>query len=742
MAIGRVTGPGGRTLQHTYDGKTLSVRPPAPVPPHGMLTFDVAYETVRPKKGAYFIDRKHVMWTQGETEDTHYWVPTYDYPNDRETWEFYITTARNERALSNGRLAGQRDVPGGIEWHWVLDRPASTYLMSAVTGDFAVIRDHWQNVPVDYWVYPDSVEAGKRGFGMTPHAIDVFSRETGVPYPWAKYDQSAVPDYIFGGMENVTATTQNDDGILHPAWSEPETYSGGLVSHELGHQWYGDLLTTKTWAHIWLNEGFATFMQQTFTLADQGKDESDLDRRGARQQVIDADLRARRPIVYDRYVTDPLELFFSGHIYPKGATILQMLRHQLGDSLFWAAMHRYTVDHEYQNVVSADLERAFEQTTGRDYARFFHDWVYGAGFPVFQVSYGYDAATRRLTLDAKEVQPRDSLTGFFDDDVEVSVLTDAGPVAGRVPLRDGHGSLALQLSGPPRAIAWDPEGWLLQEADFPRPTVMLAYQLAKATTVDARLDAVAELARRVGQADAAAAAAALGVAAHGDAFWGVRHAAVEALAGFGRDSTAASAAPPPGGESARAALLAATNDADPRVRDMAAGALVRFPSADVVARMRALTDGDPSLFVRGSAVHTLAALDPQAALPVIEGMLRQSSWTDVLRANALTSLARVSADQSLPILEQYIGPSNTRFARQAAIETLTGAARGQEQDVARKLEPLLGDPDLFIRAEAAQALGALGQSSSVGALEARRRVEAEGRVLQVIDQALAQLRGR
>jgi HEAT repeat protein len=168
---------------------------------------------------------------------------------------------------------------------------------------------------------------------------------------------------------------------------------------------------------------------------------------------------------------------------------------------------------------------------------------------------------------------------------------------------------------------------------------------------------------------------------------------------------------------------------------------VRFPSAAASTRLKTLADGDPSLFVRGSAVRSLAALDPQAALPVIEGMLGQDSWTDVQRVNALAALGHVPADRALPILEQYVGPGRTRFARQAAIETIIGVARGHEEEIAHRLEPLLSDPDLFIRAEAAQALGALGQRSSVAALEARRRVEAEGRVVQVIDQALTQLRG-
>jgi aminopeptidase N len=293
-------------------------------------------------------------------------VPTYHYPTAKTTREFFIRSAKGERALSNGRLAGSTPVGAdSIEWHWVLEKPASTYLMTTVVGSYTVIQDRpAANGPtIGYWTYPDSVEAARRGFARTPDAVDLFSRKTGVPYPWPKYDQIVIPDFQFGGMENVTATSQNDAEILHPAAAMPQAYSGGLMSHELGHQWYGDLLTTRRWDDIWLNEGFATFMEQTFTDFDLGTDEGAFDRWQAQQQVIGADRAARRPIVYGKWEQSPFELFFSGHIYPKGATVLQMLRHQFGDSLFWKSMNRYTVDHEFNTVITDDLKVAFEQTT-------------------------------------------------------------------------------------------------------------------------------------------------------------------------------------------------------------------------------------------------------------------------------------------------------------------------------------------------------------------------------------------
>jgi len=158
---------GSAPLKFDYDGRALTVHLATPLRSTQKTSITIDYDGVNRSKGAYFRPAKHIVWTQGETEDTHYWVPTYDFPNDKTTWEFYIWTAKDERALSNGRLAGYRAVGDSIEWHWILDRPASTYLMTTVVGKYTVLQDNpWRNVPIGYWTYPDSVDAAWRGFAV------------------------------------------------------------------------------------------------------------------------------------------------------------------------------------------------------------------------------------------------------------------------------------------------------------------------------------------------------------------------------------------------------------------------------------------------------------------------------------------------------------------------------------------------------------------------------------------------
>jgi aminopeptidase N len=640
MKITRVIAVNSGPVTYTYDDTTLAIHPSQPLAPHTPILITVDYETVKPKKGAYFIDRVHYLWTQGETDETRYWVPTYDHPDDKTTWEINVTTDPDERALSNGRLVGSKKVPEGIQWSWALDKPASTYLMSIVTGKYTVIKDHWKDVPVDYWVYPDTVEAGRRGFGDTPKAIDFFSKQLGVPYPWPKYDQSVVPDFTYGGMENVTCTTQNDEESLFPAWAAPQATSHAvdLMSHELAHQWFGDLLTTKTWGHVWLNEGFATFMEQSYHEAAFGRDEGALQRLQSQQQTIAADEQGRRPIVYDRWVDDPIEVFFSGHIYPKGALVLQMLRHKFGDALFWAAMHRYVVEHEYQNVVTDDLRRAFEETTHEDLNPFFDQWVYGAGFPVFQVDYSYDPGTKRLTMLAKEVQPRDSLTRYFDADVDVEARTDGGVVRGVVPVRNGTGEIVLALDGEPRSIRWNKGKWLLDVSDFPRPSRMLTYQLSHDDDVLGRLEAIDLLTRRTTQSGVVQA---LIRAATGDGFWAVRRSAASALAMAAPDTAV------------RGVLLTVLRDNDARVRQAAAVALSKFPDSKTAAVLADVIQHDPSLIVRGDALGSYLIVAGDSALPTAARVMAMPSWQNVLRGPALKALATMHSQGAQELYHQY-----------------------------------------------------------------------------------------
>jgi aminopeptidase N len=725
MQITRVTHR-DRPLGFTHAGGVLRIALAEPLAPDALVEVTIDYETVRPARGAYFIDRRHVVWAQGFAEDTRYWIPTVDRLYDKTTWEFFIRVPSRERALSNGRLIGTRRLPeGDVEWHWRLERPASTYLMSVVTGEYVVLRDRWRDIALGYWTYRDSIEATWRGFGRTPRAIEFFSQWTGLHYPWSKYDQAVAPDFVFGGMENVTAVTMADDAILHPAWAEPRSNSDALVAHELAHMWFGDYVTMRHWDDAWLSEGFAVFMSALFIERAHGLAPGAMRRRDAHEETIAADRRNRRPLVYGRWGTDPAEVYFSGHIYPRGAAVLYMLRRNLGDSTLRVAINRYLRAHPYESVTSADLRRALEEASGRDLSRFFAQWVYGAGVPAFRIGWAFDSIRNEVTLTAVQVQPRDSLTGLFDADVDVEVLTDSGVVRQVAAVRGETTVVTIPVPASPRSIRWDAGDWLLDLADFPRPTAMLAWQLAHDADVLGRVEAIDALASRAEMEDDARNAIAR--AARDDSLWMVRARAIAALA------------PVVVRDSARVVVLAATRDSDTRVREAAALALAGATGhSEVIARLRSLAQGDRSWWVRAAAMRALVGADSGVALDVAREMLRRDEWRDLARVAALESLARIRLPESRALIIDQLS-EGARQGRIAAINALVAHATPPDTAGARSLEPLLDDPDPFIRAAAAGALGRVGVAASVRVLQARRAVEEEPRVRLALDQAVRRL---
>ncbi|MHB8305832.1 MAG: M1 family metallopeptidase, partial [Vulcanimicrobiaceae bacterium] len=230
-------------------------------------TFAISYRIAEPRHGLFFVEPTAAYphkiahaWTQGQDENARYWFPCLDYPHEKQTSSATIVVRKGLFALSNGELVS-REYRGELTAFRYEQRvPHSTYLMTLVVGPFVETSSPVAAgaVPVYYYVLPGREADGERSFGKTPRMIEFFERMTGVPYPYARYSQIAVGDFIFGGMENTSATTQTDR-TLHDERAHLDFSSDPLVSHELAHQWFGDLLTCRDWAHAWLNEGFATY---------------------------------------------------------------------------------------------------------------------------------------------------------------------------------------------------------------------------------------------------------------------------------------------------------------------------------------------------------------------------------------------------------------------------------------------------------------------------------------------------
>ena len=462
LTIDAATDAKSAALHFTFDTNSVTVHLAKRARVGDTVVFTLRYHG-RPERGMYFVPRRRVMWTQGEAIETPSWVPTYNAPNDKTTWEIFVTADSGVSVLSNGRLVEVANADGGAKkvWHWSQELPASTYMYSIVAAKFSILRDNWRGIPVEYWVAGDTVNAGWRTFGETPSMIEIYSRVLGVNFPWAKYDQSVIPDFTYGGMENVSATTQTDLA-LHGAGGEPENNGRGLAAHELAHQWFGDLTTTAMWAHAWLNEGLTTYMESVQNEKSRGWEAGQLSWIGQQRDARDADLNEDRPLVYgDDKGRDPIQLFFSGHIYPKGAQLAHQLRRLLGDSVFWAGMRRFLTDNAYKPVVTADYAIAMEKASGRDLDWFFDQWAYGIGYPKVKLTRVWNAGAKKLTVTLRQTQKIDVTHPFFRFPATVRVVTRDSIVRHEIMMTAQDQRFVIDLPSVPITFRFDEGGWLL-----------------------------------------------------------------------------------------------------------------------------------------------------------------------------------------------------------------------------------------------------------------------------------------
>jgi len=345
--------------------------------------------SAHPEAGVFFVPGKSAfpartpsIYSQGEMEDTRCWIPTYDFPDDKATSEGTIITPKGYSALSNGRLVEHKTDGDKEVWHWKMDQAHSTYLISFVAGPYTEVVEQEKPTRVSFWVPQGLEEQGKVAFFGTAANVDFYSRLTGFRYPYAKYSQSAVPDFTFGGMENITATSQTIN-TLHPASEEPLENSAGLVAHELAHQWFGDTITTPSWAHIWINEGWASFLPAFWTREREGQDAYDIARYDTFQGGLGAFNAVKRPLVWDGY-KEPLDAF-DGHAYPGGASRMFMLMNQVGEKRFWPAIGSLLEKYKYQNVDTEKFFSFMSKTFGQNFDEFKKQWFYTPAAPKLTV---------------------------------------------------------------------------------------------------------------------------------------------------------------------------------------------------------------------------------------------------------------------------------------------------------------------------------------------------------------------
>src|SRR5438874_2236553 len=590
---------------------------------------EIKYEG-KPAKGAYFIlpdkdypQQAKEIWTQGESEDTRYYLPTYDYPNDRLTTETILTVPAAWTTVANGKLMSVKDAGNGLKtWTWQENLPSSTYLITVVAGEFEEVKDTWRGKPVTYYAPKGRGDRLKINYARTPQMLELFSKKLGVEYPWEKYAQSMLNDYVAGGMENSSATTNISSSLVHPLLAtEYATGQDALISHELGHQWFGDLVTCKDWGNIWLNEGFATFMEYLWTENYFPKDQSEYERWSNIREWFEQGNLWAKPIVRHDF-DDSSE--FDGNAYGKGGMVLYMLRHQLGDEAFFRGLRHYLEVNRGKNVVTADLVKAIEEETHTDVDQFFTQWIYGAGAPKFDLSYAYDDAKHQIALKVNQTQKIEGRIGVFRIPTEVEITTASGAKSYPITVSKAEEVFALPADTAPVLVLFDKGGHILKTAEFHKEKKEWLYQLKNASEFADRADAAEALGKIK---DAPEVDAALGEALRTDKAWGVRATAADAL---GEHKSAADGK----------LLLDGLNGAtEPWLRNRIVTALGNFKdNPEIAAKLDTVAKNDKSFRARGAALHALGKIKAPNALATLDAAVAGDSPDDFLRHAGLRAM--------------------------------------------------------------------------------------------------------
>jgi aminopeptidase N len=720
-------------IPHRHDGRKLAVALGQAWEPDTPGTLEVTYRVRQPRDGLFFFgptptepEVPWMVWSQGEAITNRYWFPSLDHPAQRQTTELIVTVEPGFEVISNGKLISHRiNADKSETYHWKQELPHVSYLVTLVVGQFDTVKEDWRGKEVSYHVPKGRGEAIARTFGRTREMLDFFVRRFGIDYPWERYAQVVVEQFTAGGMENTGATTLTDRA-LHDERAFLDSDADLLIAHELGHQWWGDLVTCRDWAHLWLNEGFATFCEVIWIEHAKGADEAAyLLVQKARSAIAGG---KERPIVDRRYAAP--RLMFDARAYPKGAWVLQMLRHRLGEKQFWQGVQNYGTEYRLQSVETHDLRRVLEKTTGHSLERFFYDWTERPGHPVVEITPQYDAEAKQLRLSIKQTQAAEPF--HFPLKLVFNQAGAAKPTTLTVAVQEREHLATVPLAERPSGIWVDPEQAVLAEWNEVFGRDLLAEQLQRGP-VPCRIRAAEQLGKSKLPADRDLLSRALTE----ESFWGV---AVEIANALGQS----------GGEVCRDALIAGLQHKHPKVRRAAASNLGLFRNdARAAEALRGLLKrGDPSYFVEAAAIASYAKLGQADAVNVLMPWLARASHNEVLRIAALNGLADTKQAEVIDPLIQWTKRGRPRLTRIAALDALGKLAVSitptteQQKAMVQAITACIEGETPPVRRAAVAALRDFGRTAlpSIETLEALIRHEADDRIVELARRTIEAIR--
>lgn len=494
----------GQTLPYSTNAKGIWVKPTKALSwdQNGQIVFE--YEAT-PRKGIYFIGwnalenkeksawavRKQI-WTQGQGIDNRYWIPMYDDMNDKFITETVVTFDKEYEVLSNGSLLKKTsNKDNTITWHYSMTKPHAGYLLMLGIGKYAIKHSKSaRGVPMKLYYYPEFADRMEPTYRYSERMVDFLERETGVLYPWESYSQIMVQDFLYGAMENTTATIFGDFFNVDERGYKDRNYVG-VNCHELTHQWFGDYITARDGRDTWLQESYATYYPKMFNREILGEEEYNWQRRGEHNSALEASKKDRNPIRYTGAGT--------ARVYPKGSAVISMLSYVLGDEQWKRALNHYLKTHAYANVETNDLHQAIQDKLGKDLSWFFDQWLYRGGEPHYNVHYEdlfYKDGSRSTEIAIEQTHQRDEVVGLFKmpivfevhyTDGTVDRVTDWIDEAFEVVKIDNKNKKDIAF------VLFDPNSMVMKSVTFRKGFEELKAQLTKAPNMLDRYDALVAL---------------------------------------------------------------------------------------------------------------------------------------------------------------------------------------------------------------------------------------------------------
>ncbi|MHC4727315.1 MAG: M1 family aminopeptidase, partial [Planctomycetota bacterium] len=703
-----------------------------PIEPEVEATLKVLYEA-EPKQGLYFRtpemgykEEDTHLFTQGESHQAPYWYPNYDYPNESSTSEVICRVPEDMKVLSNGRLVSEKiDSETGLKAvRWLQDKPHVNYLVALVAGKLKKIESRYKDIPLAFYTPTSQIEQAENSFKDTADMMKFFEEEIDVPYPWDKYYQAVVQDFVAGGMENTTLTILTD-GTLFTTATENIRSSQGLVAHELVHQWFGDYVTCKDWSHLWLNEGFATYYEDLYDGHKNGHDSMLYGLYRSARSVL-SKRPSHKPIVHKSYTSAGEQ--FDYRSYSKGGWVLHMLRTDLGEELFRKCVKTYLERHAFSSVVTEDFSSVVEELSGRSFDRFFDQWIYHGRHPDLKVSYNWSEKDKLAKVSIEQTHEVNNNVMLFHFRTKARFMINDENIDREIIINSKQHDFYFSLPKEPDIVRFDPDYGLLATVKFEKPTAMLYEQLDNKDDIIGRLRAIDALKKKMDKKTVAK----LKDVLNNDEFYGIRSGASSALREIHT-------------KEAFEALGDSINQEDARVRRQVVRDVSSFYRSETLELIKRTLRAEKNPAILEVAIRNLGLYNHKSTRRLLLKYLKSRSYHNALASATIEAIRMLDEPFFIVSLQRTLSERESEFRSWGftrGLDTLAYISRNEEDKttVRKFLVGYVNHPKKTIQTGAIRALGTLGDPKAIPIVDTFTGDDPRDRVQRSAKNALKALR--